>query len=572
MKVNFKRMAATGLAVVMSLGLSVSAFAAPGTVATTAPLTVTGEQLGGKNVTAVRMFEARAIEGAGENAYTYDSYVLEDEWLPFFKANAEDGGIGKETLDAVPNVDFKSESDTEYKEAASAYINTLEDDNGAGTLADFADKAQDWYEAHIDTFYMIGETKAVPEAEEGETRSSVTFDALATGYYLVFPELGSTGDNSRNTDAMLINVPTTKEGATWNIKSVYPTVNKTVQNGDGEFEENGSASVGDTVTFKLESKVPDMSDYDKYVFKFVDTLTNGLDVNTESVQVTIGSVNNDTLKAAYSVNLEPETNVLTITFNDMKTIDGINPGDTISVTYTATINDEAIAGTPAENEVKLEYSNSPDGSGFGESTPDVTDVYVYDIDVHKYTGDWTGSGTAVLGDATFVLSTSQNDPIESTSHDDGNTYTDEVIDLVEKSTDSYRVATTSDLETTNEFTTDTGVINIDGLAAGTYYLHEIKAPAGYNKLSEPITIVIAPTTIAGEAPEDTTIDYSKPVYTIGDADESQGQDNTVAVKNNSGTMLPETGSIGTIGLTAAGVVIVLLGVFAPRKKKKSNQE
>ena len=108
-------------------------------------------------------------------------------------------------------------------------------------------------------------------------------------------------------------------------------------------------------------------------------------------------------------------------------------------------------------------------------------------------------------------------------------------------------------------TTDaTGKITIKGLKAGTYYLHETIAPTGYNKLKKPIKIDI---TVTSEA-------YTTPSYKV---DDKANADNTIKVENVKGVMLPETGSIGTIGLTALGVAVVLLGVFAPRKKKKENQ-
>ena len=103
-----------------------------------------------------------------------------------------------------------------------------------------------------------------------------------------------------------------------------------------------------------------------------------------------------------------------------------------------------------------------------------------------------------------------------------------------------------------------GKITIKGLKAGTYYLHETIAPTGYNKLKKPIKIEII---VTGEA-------YTTPSYKVNDKDNA---DNTIKVENVKGVMLPETGSIGTIGLTALGVAVVLLGVFAPRKKKKENQ-
>ena len=118
--------------------------------------------------------------------------------------------------------------------------------------------------------------------------------------------------------------------------------------------------------------------------------------------------------------------------------------------------------------------------------------------------------------------------------------------------------------TTYEFTTNaTGEIVIKGLEAGTYYLHEVAAPNGYNKLKEPIMITIS---VSGEGAS-----LEAPVYTIGST-ENTPNDDTVGVQNNQGIELPETGSIGTIGLTALGVVVVVAGLFAFPRKKKTRQD
>ena len=114
---------------------------------------------------------------------------------------------------------------------------------------------------------------------------------------------------------------------------------------------------------------------------------------------------------------------------------------------------------------------------------------------------------------------------------------------------------------TKVVTTDaTGLITIKGLKEGTYYLHETAAPTGFNKLTHPIKIEITPD----------PSNLSQFTYTVNGKANTQ-DDTTIKVENVKGVMLPETGSIGTIGLTVLGVAVVLLGVFAPRKKKKENQ-
>ena len=135
-----------------------------------------------------------------------------------------------------------------------------------------------------------------------------------------------------------------------------------------------------------------------------------------------------------------------------------------------------------------------------------------------------------------------------------------VVKLVaETDANAYHVQGDGETGVDTVTTDGTGKINIKGLKDGTYYLHETIAPTGYNKLKKPIKIDI---TVTGEA-------YTTPTYKVDEVD--QNTSNIIKVENVKGVMLPETGSIGTIGLTALGVAVVLLGVFAPRKKKKENQ-
>lgn len=556
MKVNFKRVATAALAVAMSLSLNVSAFAAGNGGEHT--LTVKGDTLDNKKVYAVQMFDARVTEGANN---TFDNYemVNSEKWMEFFKASAEDGGVGL--------TDQDKDGDTDADDAR-AYLEKMT--NESTDVKAFADKAQAWVRGHAGNFTVITSDSENPAVADKET-----FRNLKPGYYLVYPEGGSTGDGNRGTDAMLVNVPT-NGNAEWAMKSTFPTVEKTVEdnndntNGDGA---NGSAQVGDIVTFTLTSAVPDMSDYStSFYFAFNDTLSNGLqvvdshktvvedgdNVTIDNLTVTIGGV--PVATGDYTVSLTG--NVLKVEFTNLKNVAQANQdediGKAIVVTYQAMITEAAVVGAPALNTVKVEYSNDPTTNTKGESTPDESKVYTYQISVHKYTGDWSNGSAPYLPGAKFVLSKSANTPSTSYESDEN------VIKLV-GSDNEYCVATADDVDnTTYEFTTnDAGKIVIKGLEAGTYYLHEIEAPNGYNKLKEPIKITISVS--GGNA------SLEAPVYTIGST-ANTANDDTVGVQNKTGIELPETGSIGTIGLTALGVVVVVAGLFAFPRKKKTRQD
>lgn len=563
---HFKRAAAMLLAVVLSLCLAVTAFA-DNTVQSTGNLTVTGSGLynpgdgagKGKNVTAIRMFTARVTGDATADPAQkneFDSYVLEKKWEDFFK-QAEIFSAMKNASVIGSDVEATAITADELSNAAVAYLKNLQNDkSNKGTLADFAHKAQKWARKNSTTLSadpsLVTVAAAAQDSGEDKTKGTAKFSGLTAGYYLVFPEGGSTGDNARGTDAILVNVPKNGGVTEQTIKSTFPTVDKKVSTDNNTYQDNTTAQVGDTVTFKLTAKVPDMADYTAYKFVFHDTLSNGLEFVANSVEVSIASNKITAGDNTYSATYVDGTKKLTVAFTDLKNVvksgtDKVATDDEIVVTYKAKITKDAVTTNPATNKAHLEYSNDPSGTGTGTSNPDESKVYTYDINIFKY---YKGEGNTKTGlaNATFKLTSSE----ESTST---------AIELVKEDGAGlvYHVKGDNETGAVSEVTTGAdGKITIKGLKAGTYYLHETIAPTGYNKLKKPIKIEITVT----------DNNYTTPSYKV---DDKANADNTIKVENIKGVMLPETGSVGTIGLTALGVAIVLLGVFAPRKKKKENQ-
>ena len=208
----------------------------------------------------------------------------------------------------------------------------------------------------------------------------------------------------------------------------------------------------------------------------------------------------------------------------------------MTVEYSATVNNQAvIASTGNPNDTWLDYGNAQ------HTEHSTTCTYVWEMKVIKFTKK--NNEEVNLKDAQFILYRLNGTTKKYVVADSSN----KVTGWTENTYDSNLTP-----KATVFTTPENGTFTISGLDAGTYYLEEIKAPAGYNMLKEPIEIVITAsidqTTGAGTA----TVTYNK--TSTGD----------VKVENQTGTELPSTGGIGTTifyivgSLLAVGAVILLV--------------
>lgn len=542
-----KRIATLLMALAMMLCLTVPAFAAE--PAAQAKLIVSGAQLKDKTVHATKMFTASWVDSNNDgkiDAKDKLSYTLDTAWEGLFWAKDISTGA------SCPggSIDVSTQQGTTLNEKALAYLNAMTEDSTE--LNTFAATAAKYKTAH-----SIADTKTATGSDD----NTATFEQLVPGYYLVQPDKGSTS-TTRKTDAMLVNVPSDK-AATLQLKSEYPSVEKKVDTDKTE----SNAQIGQSVNFTLTSKVPDMSEFDTYYFAFKDTMSKGLTFDESSVTVTIGeqTLTKDTdFKVTTAKDADTSATNITIEILNMKNAGTAKytAGADIKVTYSATLNKDAVVGnTGNKNEAKVEYQNGPNQDNHGTSNPSITTTRTYPVKVQKHAFEDNNTDSFLAG-AKFALSTADTVP-NFTKGEDGS-YTLETSDInvvrLVGSEATYRVAEKDETGAVTYFTTvGTSATTINGLKAGVYYLHEIEAPEGYNKLTAPVKVTITET--KGEDGKVTGV-----TYTVGDT--NQNTNETVKVENKTGSMLPSTGGMGTIGLTALGVGVVALGVLAPKKKKE----
>lgn len=377
-------------------------------------------------------------------------------------------------------------------------------------------------------------TEVASAAIEGNNTPTVTFKNLPLGYYLVDSSVGT-----------LCSLDTTNTDATIREKNGVPSVDKKVSSTEtGNYDTSNTASIGDTVYFK--TTITAQPGAQNYVLH--DKMTEGLTFDQNSVNVSLHknaqNTDRDLSKTTdYSVettNLESTDPKCTFHVNFIPTFcDSLEANDIITVTYSATLsatlNENAVIGNVDKNTnvTWLKYGDSQ------STQPKTTTTKTFEMNVFKYTENKTDKTKKDgLPGAVFTLS----------KKSDGT----EPIKLIDKSSNVYRVAKTGDTGTVTEITTpNDGKFKIQGLGAGTYYLTETKQPAGYNKLKNPVTVVID---------------------NDGNVKVDDANADPVEVENKTGTVLPSTGGAGTTMIYLIGGALVLgSGVVLATKRRVKNK-
>ena len=364
------------------------------------------------------------------------------------------------------------------------------------------------------------DSKQATTTEANVTVTSVTFDELELGYYLVDSSTGA-----------LCSLDTTDNEVKIEEKNTVPTVDKTV-NENGQYGKENNATIGDTVEFKTEITVGKGAQ--SYVLH--DTMSKGLTLNEDSFEITAKKSDGTVVTVEtsdYEIKATPDTgDTFTIVFADEFTTEvGVN--GKITVTYTALLNDEAeIAVTPNTNNTNLTYGDNKRV----ESTP--TKTYTYEFDIVKTTSDKT-----VLNGAEFELYKKlivENKEVKQVIK----------VGFVETK-DGVNIYRVLDDQNATGVAIAAGVARVEGLDAGTYYLSETKIPDGYNKLADDPKITLTGNNTA-------KVETNK--YVEGG----------LQVINLTGSELPHTGGMGTVLFIVIGSLMVLgFGVLLVTKLRMS---
>lgn len=463
--------------------------------------------------------EANTITGP-KNGHTYEAYQI-------FTGDLADGKLS--------NVKWGS---------ATAKNGTAVTDAELKTVTDLASKSvNDNAQATANAIAAYLTSDAQPTATIDDTNPTAQ---VPSGYYLIKDKNNTVPDGQAATTYIV----TVAGNVTITPKSDVPSFEKKLKDTNdttgetSDWQDSADYDINDAVPFKLEGTVAsNYASYKTYYFAFHDVEENSLTFNKNSVKV---YVDDTEITSGYSVVTEGLTDGCTfeVKFANLKTIDGVKAGSKIRVEYTSTLNENAVLGKHGNvNKAKLQFSNNPNDSQNGETSPtgetpwDNVIVFTYKTVINKVDDE-----NQPLKGAEFTLSKKMKD---------GSTKT---------------VAVVKDSEGTT--------FTFNGLDDGDYVLTETKTPAGYNSI-KPITFTVtANHTITWEGEDRDTIltslsgNAASGEITFTPTDDKSELDTNVV--NKPGSSLPETGGMGTIVLYAAGAVLVIAaGVYFGLKKKNA---
>lgn len=447
-------------------------------------------------------------------------------------------------------------------------------------------------------------TVTVPE----DATDSYTLD-VPFGWYIVDEVTQVEGTHSA---ASLCMVNTANPNVEIDIKSDYPMIIKQIrednnrsnigQNNDG-WNDVADFEIGQTVPFRLGTFVPNINGYKTYYFAIHDRMDEALTFNEDSVVVKLGNftLEKDVDYTVVTTGI-PEDETFQIQFKDLKaTVNkyyySAEPvseseetekeyGQFIEVNYNATLNDKAQldTGRPGfENDVKLEFSNNPDSDGTGQTgeTPwDTVVCFTFRMDGIKV----NDQSERPLQGAKFKLYADEECTKEikvKTGIEEGSYV------VISRDEDEDKPMPHNENEGVEIISNENGIFNIIGLDSQTYYLKEIKAPAGYRLLKDPIKIDIKATYddenrenyVKGDGANKTlkkleaTASFKE--FYSGEYSEYDNNLTTdvetgtmnIKVVNKVGSKLPATGSIVTIILVGAGTAIMGSVLIKNRKKE-----
>ena len=550
-----KKLVSIFLALVMILAISVPVFAAENTT-----LTINGEE--DREYVGYQLLNLTTSLKTGEHHATHTGDHTDDCYNFAYTVNEKYRAILREEV-------FANGGNYLWENSAKPNAATgITDDQILKYLANQTKDEGEVYHTMRQVADRIYRAIIVVGIEADEKNLTGNNDNIAQGYWM-FADVTNLDRNQANS---LVMVDTKgQENLTINSKTGLPTVEKKVKDiedsednniTDNAWHDSADHDKGDTVPFKLTGTLPSNAQYyQSFKMVFHDTLSAGLTLDENfatnfkvymydsKYKADVDTDLNDFVKDV-TANFVPKTEGLNdgctfeIGCNNVFVIEGVTKDTAFVVYYEAKLNENAVVGAEGNtNQVYLEFSNNPYGNATGKTEADIVKVFTYELVINK-----TDSHGHALQGAGFtlykkILGSNQPDQYEQVGEvlgGEGGTMT---------------------------------TFTWSGLDDGDYKLVESTVPEGYNKMSDIAFSISAVHSEIGESPTLNSVDGG--LMGVGTVDENGAPTGVIVktVENKTGSVLPETGAMGTMWLILGGTMLVILAsVFMITRKKMSIYE
>lgn len=478
-----------------------------------------------------------------------------------FAGSYNNGTLGVTGWGAGINVSLfieKLQTDSIFENAFNG-INRESNTTTAQAVADVIAKlGNTTKEEAVARYAVLAKTTAA--ATSTASGNNAVISGLDDGYYVIVDESSGTGE------ALTLGLLQVAggENASVNTKRVAPTVTKTATDSTTNYYDDViDCYMGETVHFKVEVDVHDISKYTNYYLEIIDELGTDFTLNVDSISV---MHNGSDIKSACTIDTTTNNKIVVQIFNAKTYTNG-----KIYLEYDATLNSSATTGENAFNDetqvnkAEVKYLKDPNKSWTSGTKPtddelsttaeSLVKVLTYELDIKKFDSNNQELG---LQNAEFRLKFPNGKGVQLNDNGNG----------------TYTVSGSVDGDGTLFKTDSYGNVKIIGLDAGEYTLTEITAPEGYNILTEDAKVHILPT--IGDISNPLNGFSGDVVYkgakTDGTATETDGVVK-IGVANSQGATLPSTGGIGTkIFYVLGGTLVIGSGAALVIKKRMGKDE
>jgi fimbrial isopeptide formation D2 family protein/LPXTG-motif cell wall-anchored protein len=457
-------------------------------------------------------------EGDTATAYqVFDAYIDGNNVLQYKAAE----NLPKK-YDSVDEISGLASNSEDAKAAADAYSKAFADGTAKGVA--------------------VTSTKAGSDGK-------ATFSGLDSGYWVVV--VTSTSGETKVYQPTVIDVSPTEKDSKWvpntraaiegnKIKSEPVNVSKGV--GENYEEKTDKYSVGQLVPFKVTTIVPNYpADSKDATFTIVDTPTAGLEIDTNSIMVTVdgttvwekGAATTDGA-TAFKTTPVPATNGYVFDFARDYVLK--HPGKNVVITYNAKLTSAAFSHSDTDvtgNTAQVTFNPNP-YSGSTVTPEDKTKVQTYGFVFEKVDQDKNA-----LEGAVFTLYKKVDGKEEVVTGEDGES----------------PITATSTTVTINGV--DHAYVSFEDLGDGDYVAKETTVPAGKVKA------------------QDVNFSLNKDVATNDNpATKDVTENNYLVAKDkivdSNQPLLPVTGEAGTLLITIGGVALIGAAcIVVSRSRKRS---